>query len=103
MPVDQLGDNLLIGHGVNFTAALRAVVAAGIGRSDADLQRSEQGRRAGSSPRLAVIGKVPGESFPSPSTAAFDFVELRRSFRLPTMLVVARPLDAHRSSDRAGK
>ncbi len=61
MPVDQLGDNLLIGHSVNFTAALRAVVAAGIGRSDADLQRSEQRRRAGSGPGLAVIGEIPGD------------------------------------------
>src|SRR5918994_7431496 len=103
MPVDQVTDDPLIGYGVDLSAALGAIVAAGIGRRETDLKRRQQRGGPGRGPWLTIIDKVPRGEFPVGVNRSFGFIELRRSFRFPTMFIAARPLDPDRDSDCAGK
>ena len=95
----------LIAYAVDPAAALCAVGGARFGVTDADLQRSKQRRGSRGGPRLVVARLTPRViSLPSPFDGSFGFVEAWPAlWSSQPMIVLARPLNAHRGANRARK
>src|SRR2546427_9556268 len=92
----MLGDDFLVGDLVNFAAALSAVALTWIVGLEADLQRSEERRRARSGPGLTVVDEIPGDEFAVAVDGRLHFIQLGGALGFPAMSILARPLNPPR-------